>query len=225
MDQGGSDGNDRQVCRIYLVRHARTAMNVQRRFRGRLDVPLDDIGRAEALTAARGLADVGLVTVYTSPLQRARDVAAAIAAEAHIGPPEDLFALVNLEYGAWEGLTRDECGEHDPEAYRLYCDEPEKAVVPGGEALAAAADRVVEGLIEVAGRHPGQSIAAVTHGVMVRLAVLRVAGRVSDDWQFQLATGASTVFEIVDGAPHLVALPNDGIGNGTGSAFAPAVGL
>jgi probable phosphoglycerate mutase len=67
------------ACRIHLVRHGRTIMNVSVRFRGRLDVPLDEVGRDEAKIAARNLATAPLRAVYTSPLQRAKDVAVEIA--------------------------------------------------------------------------------------------------------------------------------------------------
>ena len=64
-----------RACRIHLVRHGQTIMNTQVRFRGRLDVPLNEVGRAEAREAARALVGAGLVAVYTSPLGRAREVA------------------------------------------------------------------------------------------------------------------------------------------------------
>src|SRR3954451_9098728 len=78
QDMSSIDRGER--CRIHLVRHGRTVMNAQVRFRGRRDVPLDEVGQAEALEAARSLAHQKLSTVYSSPLQRARDVGEAIAA-------------------------------------------------------------------------------------------------------------------------------------------------
>ena len=173
-------------------------MNTQVRFRGRRDVPLDSVGRAEALAVGRGLTRVSLEAVYTSPLSRAREVAIAIAAAAGLENIEDAEGLINLDYGHWEGLTKEECAAHDPDAFRLYAEAPEVAVCPGGEALADAADRIVATLQEIGGRHPGGSVAAVTHGAMVRLAVLRTAGSVEGDWQFKLPTGSATVFEVVD---------------------------
>jgi broad specificity phosphatase PhoE len=67
-------------------------------------------------------------------------------------------------------------------------------VCPGGEAVAAAADRVMEALHAIAASNPERSVAVVTHGVMARLAVMRIAGRQpGDDWQFKLDTGSATV--------------------------------
>lgn len=172
-------------------------MNTQVRFRGRRDVPLDAVGRAEADEAARGLAGEGLSAVYSSPLGRAMEVGSAIARACGVGAARRLDALINLDYGDWEGLTREESAAAHPEAFERYLHAPERAVCPGGEAVACAADRVVAALRTVAARHPNaERIAAVSHGVMVRLAVLRVAGRSDFDWQFAMPTGSAVVFDV-----------------------------
>jgi broad specificity phosphatase PhoE len=185
-----------RACRIHLVRHGQTIMNTQVRFRGRLDVPLNEVGRAEARAAARALVGSGLVAVYTSPLGRAREVAEAIAIKNGVGAVRSQPDLLNLDYGAWEGMTKAEAAAVDPEAWGLYVSEPEAAVCPEGESLAVAADRVVAALRAIAQAHPDQNVAAVSHGVMLRLAVLRVVGPSDDDWQFALSTGAAIVFEV-----------------------------
>ena len=82
----------------------------------------------------------------------------------------------------------------DPEEWERYRLDPEHARCPGGEKLAAAADRVVRALHELARRHPGGTVAAVSHGVMLRLAVLRVAPAAGRDWQFRIPTGGSLIF-------------------------------
>jgi broad specificity phosphatase PhoE len=185
-----------RACRIHLVRHGQTIMNTQVRFRGRLDVPLNEVGRAEARDAARALVGAGLVAVYTSPLGRAREVAEAIAVKNGVGAVRRQPDLLNLDYGAWEGLTKEEAADVDPDAWKLYMSDPEAAVCPEGESLAVAADRVVAGLRAIGQAHRGQSVAAVSHGVMLRLAVLRVVGPSADDWQFAMPTGTAIVFEV-----------------------------
>ena len=206
MNAGGGllEGGDAGRARIYLVRHGRTVMNAEVRFRGRLEVPLDAVGRAEALATAQQLSDIGLAAAYTSPLARAREVAIAIAAASRLQRVDDDEGLTNLDYGVWEGLTKEECAAHDAEAFRIYAEDPERAVCPDGEGLAAAADRIVDALRDIGRRHAGESVAAVTHGAMVRLAVLRVAGPSIGDWQFKLPTGSATIFEVVDGELTLV---------------------
>jgi broad specificity phosphatase PhoE len=169
-------------------------MNAQVRFRGIRDVPLNDVGRAEAREAARALKNSGLAAVYSSPLGRAREVARRIALVSNVPQVHDLPQLLNLHYGAWEGLTKQECADRDPRAWALYADQPEEAFCPDGEALASAADRILEAFRILGERHPGQSVAAVSHGVMLRLAVLRVQGAPASGWQFKVPTGSALEF-------------------------------
>lgn len=183
-------------CRVFLVRHGQTVMNRQVRFRGRLDIALNERGRAEALEAALSLRDRGLDAVYASPLDRAREVARRIAFAAGVGRIDDLEQLLILDYGAWTGLTKDEAAARDPEEWARYEDDPERARCPGGEAVADAADRVVEGLRVLGRRHPGGAVAAVSHGVMLRLAVLRVHGAPASGWQFKVPTGSAIEFAV-----------------------------
>src|SRR3954470_21985776 len=105
MHRSGWAHRSTSPCRIHLVRHGRTVMNAEVRFRGRRDVPLDEIGRQEAMDAARSLAGAGLSAAYTSPLARAREVADAIARSAGLDGCTDVAGLLNVDYGEWEGLT------------------------------------------------------------------------------------------------------------------------
>jgi len=195
------------VALIYMVRHGQTVWNVDKRFRGTIDVPLNEKGRNDAHRVAEHLADVGLEAVYTSPLSRAREVAEAIAGAAGLARTSDLDGLLNLDYGDWHGLTKEECATRDPEAWRLYREHPERAGCPGGEALAAAADRVTGALVDLSRRHPGGVVAAVSHGVMVRLAALRAGYASGGDWEIPLDTGSATAFNVIDGVLSLVTRP------------------
>ena len=192
------------TCRIHLVRHGRTVMNAQVRFRGRRDVALDEVGRAEALEAANALSTHPITAVYSSPLQRARDVGTAIANARGVSEVHDHPGLINVDYGEWEGLTKEECAAHDPELFRAYAEDPDRAHCPGGESLADASNRMIAALLEIGRANAGREVAAVSHGAMVRLAVLRVMGPSIGDWQFKLPTGSATIFEVKDGELSLV---------------------
>ncbi len=184
---------------IHLLRHGQTIDNDDVRYRGQRDVPLGRTGRREALAAAHALRDANVVAVYASPLARALEVGTAIAAASGLDEVLPHGGLLNLDYGRWEGLTREECRGVDPEAWQRYVSDPEHAHCPGGESLAAAADRVVRALQEIGARHAGETVAAVSHGVMLRLAVLRIAGPITANWQFALPNDGSITFEIEDG--------------------------
>jgi broad specificity phosphatase PhoE len=74
------------------------------------------------------------------------------------------------------------------------------AVCPGGEGLLDAADRILIAIEAIARQHPGQSVAAVTHAAIVRLAVAKITGRLGPGWRIPLPTGGITVIEAAGGA-------------------------
>lgn len=197
-----------------MVRHGQTVWNVDKRFRGTIDVPLNEKGRRDAIRVAERLADVGLAAVYTSPLSRAREVADAIADAAGVAGTSDLDGLLNLDYGDWHGLTKEECARRDPDAWRRYRECPQQARCPGGEALAAAADRVTAALVDLSQRHPGGIVAAVSHGVMVRLAALRAGYASGGDWEIPLDTGSAMAFNVVNGVLSVVTQVDPARGGG-----------
>lgn len=202
---------------IHLLRHGQTLDNDDVRYRGQREYPLNRTGRREALAAARALADARVEAVYASPLARALEVGTAIAAAAGLDDVVPHQGLLNLDYGRWEGLTREQCRDVDPEAWQRYVNDPEQAHCPGGESLAAAADRVVRALREIGERHAGATVAAVSHGVMLRLAVLRIAGPITSSWQFALPQDGSITFEIEDGEIRLATPIEDEVSPYAGS--------
>ena len=186
--------------RIYLVRHGRTVMNTQVRFRGRREVPLDEVGRREAWDAAHGLSGARLSSVYSSPLRRAIEVGEAISAVNELGEVRPLADLLNLDYGVWEGMTKEESADHDPVAFEQYLNEPGARRLPRWRGrLGRRRPRGSRAAQHRRRPGSGTSVAAVTHGVMVRLAVLRVAGATEDDWQFAMPTASAVVFDVADG--------------------------
>lgn len=182
------------ACLLYLVRHGTTTLNVQNRYRGRRDIPLDAQGYQDAVDAARCLSRAGLGAVYTSPLRRAIATAQIIADEARVPDLRVVHSLTNVDYGAWEGLTAEEAAASDPEAFALYQTSPSRAVCPLGERLSDAQDRVMDALWLIASRHGGEAVAAVTHAVMIRLVLARISGIDDETWRRPVGRGSVTAF-------------------------------
>ena len=181
--------------RIHLVRHGTTLLNRTRRYRGRIDVALDEGGWRDAWSAAAILEDAGLEAVYSSPLRRARDTARIVADAAGLATVVDMPGLLNLAYGDWDGLTREEAAARDPEAFMAYNDYHPGATIPGGENLELAAERMLLSMRLLALLHPGGTVAAVSHAATVRLLISAVTGGVRADWRRALPNGAVTVFD------------------------------
>jgi ribonuclease H / adenosylcobalamin/alpha-ribazole phosphatase len=155
-----------------LLRHGQTALSIERRFAGRGDVPLTDIGLAQAAAAAARLAKRGGIDlVLTSPLSRARDTAAAVAAAA--GVPLDVDDdLAETDFGSWEGLTFGEVMARWPDDMTAWMADTNVAP-PGGESFAEVAVRVDAALNRLLTSHPGKTVVVVSHVTPIKTIVCR----------------------------------------------------
>lgn len=163
------------ALRLLVLRHGGTSWSRERRFTGWRDVPLTEEGRRRAEAAARALADLPVSAVCASPLERARTSAEAIA------KPHRLEVIVDpafreMGFGDWEGLTREEAAARFPAELETWVRTPERVVPPGGEPLAAVAERVAAGIDALRAAHDGGTVVLVTHAIVVRLIVLRALG-------------------------------------------------
>jgi broad specificity phosphatase PhoE len=196
------------ACRVYLVRHGTTTINMEDCYRGRRDVPLDVQGYQDAVEAARRLADIGLTAVYTGPLRRTIAMAEIIADLARLPDLRILQGLNNVDYGAWEGMTAEEAAIYDTNAFALYLTSPRQAVCPQGERLLDAQERILAALQFIGSRHPGEAVAAVTHAVMIRLVLMELTGADGEDWRRTVNRGSVIELHIEDGTIRLAALPD-----------------
>jgi broad specificity phosphatase PhoE len=179
--------------RLFLIRHAQTVWNRDRRYQGWQDSPLSEVGRAQAEAVGRALAREPLKAVYSSTLGRARETAEAIAALHGLAvQPDPDFR--EMAFGEWEGLCFEDCKAKDPDRYRLWADEPHRFVPPGaGETLEDVRGRVLAGLARLRRAHDDQSVCLVAHGVSARIIILDALGLPLERiWSIHLAsTGIS----------------------------------
>ncbi len=145
-----------------LLRHGQTPLSAERRFAGRGDIPLTETGELQAKAVAQRLAARGgIEAIVTSPLQRARRTAAAVAA-ATGAPVEVDDGWAETDFGQWEGLSYAEAMERWPDEMAAWLGDTSLAP-PGGESFAATSDRVLAALDRLlAGRQPG-TVVVVSH--------------------------------------------------------------
>ena len=198
----------RGACTIYVVRHGTTTMNIENRYRGRRDIPLDAQGYQDAVDAARQLSKVGLTAVYTGSLRRTIATGQIIADEAGVPDIRIMHGLINVDYGAWEGMTSQEAEMYDPVAFRLYKSSPSRAVCPNGERLRDAQERMVSALQLIGSRHPGEHVAVVSHAVMIRLVVAALEHTEGEQWRIPVGRGSLTTMMVEDGRVRLHRLPD-----------------
>lgn len=145
---------------LYLIRHGQTAYNATGRVQGWLDVPLDDVGKMQALSVSRRFASKAISAVYTSPLSRAAETAKAIASACNREVILDI-RLREYNMGDWTGLTGDEIAATAP-GYHVSNHE---AQIPNGETAPDMRKRVDAFLMDVVAKHSSRdAVVAVSHG-------------------------------------------------------------
>ncbi len=155
---------------LIIVRHGRTAWNKDVRFRGAVDIPLDDVGLAQAQATAKAVHTrwPEAVAIYSSPLPRARQTAAPIAAAFNL-PIQNHPGLSDLSYGDWTGCTPEEVRSRHPEMYQLWLARPQDVRFSSGDSLAQMQERQVQMLQEVLAAHDGQHVILVSHQLVIRV--------------------------------------------------------
>ena len=155
-----------------LLRHGQTALSVERRFAGRGDIPLTDVGLEQAAAAAARLARRGNIDlVLTSPLLRARQTASAVADAVGVPLAEDVD-LAETDFGSWEGLCFGEVMARWPDEMAAWMADAD-AAPPGGESFAAVAVRVDAALDRLVAAYQGQTVVVVSHVTPIKTIVCR----------------------------------------------------
>jgi ribonuclease H / adenosylcobalamin/alpha-ribazole phosphatase len=158
---------------MILLRHGETPLSAERRFAGRRDIPLTAAGLLQAEAAARRLAARGGIdAIVTSPLQRARLTAEAVAAAS--GAPVRIDdAWIEMDFGEWEGLSYAEAAGRWPDEMAGWLRDS-LAAPPGGESLTATAHRVLPALRRVLDTQQRATVVVVSHVTPIKI-VLRHA--------------------------------------------------
>jgi ribonuclease H / adenosylcobalamin/alpha-ribazole phosphatase len=159
--------------RLLLLRHGQTELSAQRRYSGRGNPALTEVGRQQAAAAARYVAERGgIAAVFSSPLQRAYDTAAAAAKALGLDVTVD-DDLIETDFGAWEGLTFTEAAERDPELHRRWLRDT-GTTPPDGESFDAVLDRVLRVRERIVAAHEGATVLVVSHVTPIKM-LLRLA--------------------------------------------------
>jgi broad specificity phosphatase PhoE len=174
------------MTKLILARHGHVEGISPERFRGRAELPLTELGRREAeLTAARIAASWRPAAIYTSPMGRCVDTGAAIAKPLGLAPSA-ILRLNDIDYGDWQGLTRDEARARWPAELDLWYAHPDWAAIPNGESLQQVLTRAVAALRDIVRRHPDDTVVLVSHDSVNRVLLLHaVELPLSRYWRFR----------------------------------------
>jgi len=200
--------SDIPQTKIILIRHGQTAWNKEEIFRGRADVPLDEVGLRQAQALAEVLRAEPISGVFTSPLSRAVQTATAVA-EPHSLVPVPVPGFIDIDFGAWEGLAHDAVREQFPALYATWQTQPEEVTFPEGENLDAVRQRTSAALAELVQQGVGQTIALVAHRVVNKVLICHILGLPNSHfWQIRQDTAAINRFHIARGS-YIVDCLND----------------
>lgn len=160
---------------LFLIRHGETDWNVEGRYQGQADPPLNERGLLQARELAERLDSIGLDILYTSPLQRAKQTAQVLADRLKI-PYFEEQRLMEIHQGDWQTRLRGEIERIYPELFLRWETDPWVATPPGGEHLAQVQERVTVAITEILARHPKQRVGIVAHRIPIALLKVHYQG-------------------------------------------------
>jgi broad specificity phosphatase PhoE len=189
----GSPDQKELHIRLLIARHGETTYNLEQRFLGQADVPLDQAGVLQAQALGSRLATEKIAAVVSSDLARAYDTALAIAQSHSLTVLQDPD-LREIKMGAWEGKRYFEAEEQDPDLFARWRADPTLYLPPGGETLEEVRSRVWCALARWLERFPNAPgpqaeepcVAWVTHAALIGVLLCSLLGMpLSRRWQFQ----------------------------------------
>jgi len=184
------------VTVFHLLRHGEHVL------RGRVlagrspGVGLSARGRAEIAAVADRLVDEQIAALYSSPLQRARETAEILSEKLGL-PIEYRDDVLELDFGEWTGLSFD--AVRADERWRLWSTCRSIATVPGGESMRQVQERAVNALCELHQMHRDGTVVVVSHGDVIRAALLFALGMPLDLYsRIEVGLASTSTIQIDD---------------------------
>lgn len=181
--------------KMYVIQTGRTTWDDQTRVDSAPGAPLTESGQQDVQDVAKELASRAISIVYASPGQAEQEtaqlVARALGAKVRVNKD-----LRELDYGLWQGLTREEIKRRQPSLYRQWTEAPASVRPPGGETLQEALERLGEAMRNILKRHRNGGALVVLRPVALGLVkcLLRRDG-VESLWDNVNETSSLDVFE------------------------------
>lgn len=159
---------------LIFIRHGQSTWNQARRWQGWADPPLAEHGRSQAQLLAKRLSTWNIDYLYSSDLKRAAETATIVGNKLGLTPT---LAPVWRErgFGALEGLTSEEIEKKFPEVWASRMNGPINGV-PGAEEQSEVVARSRTGCEELVARHPGKTVAVVSHGGIILTTLVYLLG-------------------------------------------------
>ncbi|MDO4928260.1 MAG: bifunctional RNase H/acid phosphatase [Corynebacterium sp.] len=202
-------GATTQATRLVLLRHGQTEMSAQKRYSGRGNPGLTQLGRQQAQAAAEFLAQAApFAAIISSPLQRCQETASAVAQliGMEVMPHE---SLIELDFGQWEAKSFQAAHASDPEFHSRWLHDPALST-PDGESVVQVHQRVIAFREWVMDTYPGKKVLVVSHVTPIKSLVAQAMQMPIDvSLQLHLDLASTSVVDFFEDGPSCVSLFNE----------------
>ena len=184
--------------RIILVRHGETDWNLQGRFQGQIDIPLNNNGKKQAAAAGSFLSSLKFDKAFTSSMTRPKQTAEAILKDQSDLEIKLQEGLVEIGHGLWEGKLESEIKKEWPELLETWQNHPERVQMPEGETIQEVWRRSVKCWEQISSNLSSNEIAlVVAHDAVNKTILCHLLGLTSADiWVIKQGNGCVTIVDI-----------------------------
>jgi broad specificity phosphatase PhoE len=188
---------------MFLVRHAESTWNRQKKIQGQRDPQLSPYGNKEAKLLAKRFKGLEFEAVYSSPLKRAMETARAIVGRrAEIQCIEE---LTEINLGEWEGRTLNQIRRKFGDSFDRWAVSPSKVRIPGGEAFKDFKKRVGKAMRGIERRHKEGNVLVVCHGGVISTYATALLNLPPDDvWCLTVKNASLTIVEVAPSIRKLI---------------------
>jgi len=192
------------MLNVFFLRHGQTEASLERRFSGSIDAPLSALGHEMAAAFAEHYDTVPWTAIYCSPMQRARDTVAPLAARVKMDV-QVVDDLREIAYGAWEGILEEEVRRRWPVEYAWWAADPATRSSPGGETGLQVLTRSAAALERIRASHPSGHVLVVSHKSTLRILLCLLLGIDVRRFRDRIAQPVASVTELqLDGGNALL---------------------
>ncbi|MFQ3620681.1 MAG: histidine phosphatase family protein [Spirochaetales bacterium] len=135
--------HDFSEVHFYFLRHGKSEGNLKELVQGRLDFPLSEEGKEQAILTGKWFTDKRIVAVFTTPLQRGQQTAQILTKAGNLPFPEVLPSLIEMDPGIFTGLTLEEAKQKFPQIYAQFLQKSWEAVA-GSEKIVQLKERAIQ---------------------------------------------------------------------------------
>lgn len=181
------------MAKIVIVRHGQTNWNIEGKWQGHSDIPLNTTGVQQAAQAAEQLKNERIDHVYSSDLSRAIETARTIN-QHHQKQIWTDARLREQNLGRWEGIYHKDIQKIYPDEWEAFTKNPASTEIVGGESVGQLSKRVKDVFTEIAERHPNERVLVVAHGLAIAVFLCHIQGKPLEDAYHLIIDNATPVF-------------------------------